>query len=209
MKNVVLFISFLLSAVSAAGQAVPYAQRLMAESISAIESTGDYRADFTYTTGGETEPRKCVLYAQGDKYRLETDLFTVLSDGKYVYAITDDEKEVSVHDVKEAGQNMGFAPVQVILKRFSETFTPRTDRLEGVVQYLRLFPKDANNPTDYIRVGIDTATKLPVYIEEVSANGAHTVLKISAILRGKGTDAALYRFDDEKYKKMGYYIARP
>lgn len=209
MKNVVLFISFLLSAVSAAGQGVPYAQRLMAESISAIESMGDYRADFTYTAGGETEPRKCVLYARGDKYRLETDLFTVLSDGKYVYAITDDEKEVSVHDVKEAGQSMGFAPVQVILKKFSETFTPRTDRLEGAVQYLRLLPKDGNSPTSHIRVGIDTTTKLPVYIEEVSVNGARTELKIAVILRGKGADETLYRFDDAKYKKMGYYIARP
>ena len=209
MKNVVLFISFLLSAVLAAGQAVPYSQRLMAESISAIESMGDYRADFTYTTGNETEPRKRVLYARGDKYRLETDLFTVLSDGKYVYAITDDEKEMGVHDVKDAGQSMGFAPVQVILKRFSETFTPRTDRLEGAVQYLRLLPKDGSSPTDYIRVGIDTTTKLPVYIEEVSANGARTVLKIAAILRGKGADETLYRFDDAKYKKMGYYIARP
>lgn len=209
MKNAVLFISFLLSAVSAAGQGVPYAQRLMAESISAIESMGDYRADFTYTVGGETEPRKCVLYARGDKYRLETDLFTVLSDGKYVYAITDDEKEVSVHDVKEAGQSMGFAPVQVILKKFSETFTPRTDRLEGAVQYLRLLPKDGNSPTSHIRVGIDTTTKLPVYIEEVSVNGARTELKIAVILRGKGADETLYRFDDAKYKKMGYYIARP
>lgn len=209
MKNIVLFISFLLSVFSAAAQTVSYAQRLMAESIAAIESMGDYRADFTYTTGDETEPRKCVLYAQGDKYRLETDLFTVLSDGKYVYAITDDEKEVSMHDVKDAGQSMGFAPVQVILKKFSETFTPRTDRLEGTVQYLRLLPKDANSPTDYIRVGINTTTKLPVYIQEVSANGAHTVLKITSILRGKGADGSLYHFDDAKYKKMGYYIARP
>ena len=209
MKNAVVFISFLLSAVSAAGQTVPYAQRLMAESISAIESMGNYCADFTYATGSETEPRKCVLYAKDDKYRLETDLFTVLSDGKYVYAITDDEKEVSVHDVKEAGQSMGFAPVQVILKKFSETFTPRTDRLEGSVQYLRLLPKDGNSPTDHIRVGIDTATKLPVSIEEVSANGAPTVLKITSILRGKGLDDTLYQFDEGKYKKMGYYIARP
>lgn len=208
MKNTVLFVSFLLSAFSAAAQTVPYAQRLMAESIAAIESMGDYRADFTYAAGNET-PRKCILYAQDDKYRLETDLFTVLSDGKYVYAITDDEKEVSVHDVKDAGQSMGFAPVQVILKKFSETFTPRTDRLEGSVQYLRLLPKDANNPTDYILVGINTATKLPVYIEEVSANGAHTALKIVSILQGKGAGDTLYRFDDAKYKKMGYYIARP
>lgn len=208
MKNTVFFVSFLLSAFSAAAQTVPYAQRLMAESIAAIESMGDYRADFTYAAGNET-PRKCILYAQGDKYRLETDLFTVLSDGKYVYAITDDEKEVSVHDVKDAGQSMGFAPVQVILKKFSETFTPRTDRLEGSVQYLRLLPKDENSPTGHIRVGIDMTTKLPAYIEEVSVNGARTVLKIAVILRGKGTDDALYRFDEGKYKKMGYYIARP
>lgn len=209
MKNVIfLSVSFLLSVFPAAGQAVPYAQRLMAESVSAIEAMGDYRADFTYVTGNET-PRKCILYALGDKYRLETDMFTVLSDGKFVYAIADDEKEVGVQDVKEAGQSMGFAPVQVILKKFSETFTPRTDRLEGAVQYLRLLPKDADSPTDYILVGINTTTKLPVYIEEVSHNGGHTILNIASVLRGKGADASLYRFDDGKYKKMGYYIARP
>ena len=139
---------------------------------------------------------------------METDEFTLVSDGQYTYTVMDAEQEVTVRSVSDP-EASALGSVQAILRRFADTFTPRTDRREGTVQYLRLMPREQDNPSQYVLVGIDTATGMPVRVEDVARDGSHTVLDIVSIVRGEGAADSLYRFDAKKYEQNGYYIARP
>ena len=191
----------------AAAQTPSYAQRLLDRTIAALESMDNYRADFTYAYG-QGAAEKGVMYAKGGKYRVETEPFTIVCDGQYTYTVMDDEQEVAVRSVSDP-ESAAWGSVQDILSRFAGAFEPRTDRLDGAVQYLRLVPRQQDNPSQYVLVGIDTATGMPVRLEDVARDGARTVLDIVSLERGKGALEALYRFDAGEYEQKGYYIARP
>ena len=96
-----------------------------------------------------------------------------------------------------------------MLRGVLTSYEPRTDKREGDIQYLRLVPTNQGSPLQYILIGIDMKTKLPVFEEEVLVSGGRSSVKIGNVERGKGSDEVLYRFDQEKYKKEGYYIAKP
>lgn len=190
------------------GQQTPsYAARLLDQAIARLESMSDYRADFTLSYG-ENPASRGTMYAAGDKYRVETADFTLLCDGRFTYTVMDDEQEVTVRPVSDS-EEAALGTVQQILRRFAEQFVPRTDERKGTVQYLRLVPRDPNHPTQYILVGIDTSTGLPVRMEEVSREGARTVLEVLSLERGEGASPARYEFREEDYRQKGYYIARP
>lgn len=210
MKNNIAYIFLLLLGVAggqASAQDNSYAQRLLDRTVSVLESMADYRADFVYTYP-QASPQSGTMYARGDRYRVETDEFTLFSDGQYTYTVMDAEQEVTVRSVSDP-EASALGSVQAILRRFADTFTPRTDRREGTVQYLRLMPREQDNPSQYVLVGIDTATGMPVRVEDVARDGSHTVLDIVSIVRGEGAADSLYRFDAKKYEQNGYYIARP
>ena len=189
-------------------QTPSYARRLLDATISTLESMDDYRAEFTLAYA-DVPAEKGVMYAKGEKYRVETDAFIMLCDGRYTYVIQDDEQEVTVRDLSDPEAGTLGGSVQQILRRFADAFVPRTDRREGTVQYLRLEPREQNNPSQYVTVGIDTENGLPVSLEDVSREGSHALLTIVSLERGAGALPSLYDFDAEKYSKKGYYIARP
>lgn len=211
MKQTILCILACFSCAAAwamPGQQTPsYAARLLDQAIARLESMSDYRADFTLSYG-EVPAARGTMYAAGDKYRVEMADFTLLCDGRFTYTVMYDEQEVTVRSVSDSEAVM-MGSVQQILRRFAAQFVPRTDRREGTVQYLRLVPRDPDNPSQYLSVGIDTATGLPVRMEEVSRDGSRTVLDVISLERGGGASPALYEFREEDHRQKGYYIARP
>ena len=103
MKNTIAYIFLLLLGVAggqASAQDNSYAQRLLDRTVSVLESMADYRADFVYTYP-QASPQSGTMYARGDRYRVETDEFTLFSDGQYTYTVMDAEQEVTVRSVSD------------------------------------------------------------------------------------------------------------
>ena len=99
MKNTIAYIFLLLLGVAggqASAQDNSYAQRLLDRTVSVLESMADYRADFVYTYP-QASPQSGTMYARGDRYRVETDEFTLFSDGQYTYTVMDAE-QIGYHE---------------------------------------------------------------------------------------------------------------
>ena len=206
-KNITLVFALLLGG-QVFSQDEPYARRLMNETLAAIETMTDFRAEITTEGENGAVSQKGVLYVKGEKSRLELGAVTAISDGEYTYVVQPEEKEVMVNRLSEEEKKAGNILLSMLWGVLT-SYEPRTDKREGDIQYLRLVPTDQGSPLQYILIGIDTKTKLPVFEEEVLVSGGRSSVKIGNVERGKGSDEVLYRFDQEKYKKEGYYIAKP
>ena len=206
-KNIALVFALLLGG-QVFSQDEPYARRLMNETLAAIETMTDFRAEITTEGENGAVSQKGVLYVKGEKSRLELGAVTAISDGEYTYVVQPEEKEVMVNRLSEEEKKAGNILLSM-LRGVLTSYEPRTDKREGDIQYLRLVPTDQGSPLQYILIGIDMKTKLPVFEEEVLVSGGRSSVKIGNVERGKGSDEVLYRFDQEKYKKEGYYIAKP
>lgn len=208
-KTLALFAVVLSVCLTAAGQSGTDAETLLSEAAAAIKKEKSYKAAFTYLMSGESASRSGVLYVSGEKYRLTMDFLDRIYDGRRTYNIMPDEKEVGIEEASTATAGNSLGSISDILNTFARDFTVSSGERKGAVRYLRLTPKDTRSATEYVLVGIDSATKMLVDVYEKSRSGGGTYLKVTGIDRGCKTDAAMFTFDREKYKKEGYYIAEP
>lgn len=210
MKKILALFAVVLSVcLTAAGQSGTDTEKLLSEAAAAIKKEKSYKATFTYLMSGEAASRSGVLYVSGDKYRLTMDFLDRIYDGRRTYNIMPDEKEVGIEESSSATAGNSLGSISDILNTFVRDFTSSAGVREGTVQYLRLTPKNARSTTEYVLLGIDTANMMLVDVTEKSRSGAVTYLRVASIDRGYKTDAAIFTFDREKYKKEGYYIAEP
>ena len=191
------------------GQGSVDGEKLLSEAAAAIKKEKSYKATFTYLMPGEAVSRNGVLYVSGDKYRLTMDFFDRIYDGRRTYNIMPAEKEVGIEESSSATAGNSLGSISDILNTFARDFTVLSGERKGTVQYLRLTPKNTRSATEYVLVGIDTATKMLVDVAEKSRSAGSTYLKVTGIDREYKTEAAMFSFDRGKYKKEGYYIAEP
>lgn len=183
-------------------------EKLLSEAAAAIKRRNRIKRHLR-TLCGEAVSRNGVLYVSGDKYRLTMDFLDRIYDGRRTYNIMPDEKEVGIEESSSATAGNSLGSISDILNTFARDFTVLSGERKGTVQYLRLTPKNTRSATEYVLVGIDTATKMLVDVTEKSRSAGSTYLKVTGIDREYKTEAAMFSFDRGKYKKEGYYIAEP
>ncbi len=130
--------------------------------------TADFEKDYTWALAGETQTLAGKLYLKkGDRYRIETELQTIVTDGKTVWTYSPEKSQVFVDRLEKSEENP--LPRDLLVK-YTNEFKPKYLRSETrngrechVVQL------DARNEDAFARsvtVWVDKKNFVAVQIEQ-------------------------------------------
>jgi len=163
--------------------------------------------EFQFNEGDEVQIGE--LFAVKEKFSLQVMDITQMYDGKLLYTISKDDKEVTI--LKPDENSNDFLTPTKILYTYKNNFTPTLDKtttIDGVkVQQIKLTPKQSNE-YDYIIIAIDVSTKTIKMYNEYLNSGETRSIKVKEYLESLIIPRALFKFDQSKYEKDGYIVTQ-
>lgn len=163
--------------------------------------------EFQFNEGDEVQIGE--LFAVKEKFSLQVMDITQMYDGKLLYTISKDDKEVTI--LKPDENSNDFLTPTKILYTYKNNFTPTLDKtttIDGVkVQQIKLTPKQSNE-YDYIIIAIDVSTKTIKMYNEYLNSGEVRSIKVKEYLESLIIPRALFKFDQSKYEKDGYIVTQ-
>ena len=158
---------------------------------------------------GEEPPLKSKIILQGDKYTLNYLGNTFIFDGKKLFVINNDEKEVTITDGDMNGDD-GFIYPSKLLTFYNEGYNFEMGDLKNIndrkIQYITLKPIDSESDIIRVELGIDI-TKMHIYkLIQTGLNGSKTTFTITEFKRNQTLSNNFFSFDEEKYKKLKFII---
>jgi outer membrane lipoprotein-sorting protein len=150
---------------------------------------------------------KIVL--QGEKYNLEYLGNTFIFDGKILYVINHDEKEITTNE-GDLSEDDGFIYPSKLLTFYKEGYNYKMGKLANMngrkIQFVELTPIDSDSEIVKVDLGIDAKTKHIYQLIQTGANGAKTTLTINQFKSDQNITDLVFKFDKKKYEKLDYLI---
>lgn len=146
---------------------------------------------------------------QKEKYNLDYLGNKFIFDGKKLYVINTEDKEVTTND-GDIDEGDGFIYPSKLLTFYKEGYnfswgTLATEKGRKI-QYVKLIPIDSASEIKEVQLGIDNKTNHIYKLIQIGANGSKTTFKINTFKSNQELSEKLFVFDKEKYLKMDYII---
>jgi outer membrane lipoprotein-sorting protein len=170
----------------------------------------DFTLSITLPERKKPEIQKGTILQQGDKYHLETTSQTIISDGKTVWFIVPNKKQVQISNADAKGNNAFISPKELLKMYERNEFVARTsgDGTEAgrAVTYIDLKPASTKKKSDFtsIRLSIDVAKNEIVSIRVSGRDQSKYNLAINKLTTKATISADKFSFDKTKY--AGYKI---
>lgn len=148
------------------------------------------------------------LYASKERYSLQIMDIQQMFDGKTLYTVLKDDKEVTVS--KPSKDNSDFLTPTKVLDLYKTEYTATLDKSEiskgQKIQKIKLSPKNKNSEISYIIVSIHTTDSTLYQYKEFLRNGSSRDINIKEYLENLIIPRSLFKFDRAKYEKDGYIV---
>tara|TARA_B110001450_G_scaffold115041_1_gene108749 strand:- start:543 stop:1199 length:657 start_codon:yes stop_codon:yes gene_type:complete len=158
---------------------------------------------------GDEPPLKSKIILQGDKYTLDYLGNKFIFDGKKLFVINNDEKEVTITDGDMNGDD-GFIYPSKLLTFYNEGYNFEMGDLKNnddrKLQYITLKPIDSESDIIRVELVIDI-TKMHIYkLIQTGLNGSKTTFTITEFKKNLTLSDNFFSFDEEKYKTPKFII---
>ena len=154
---------------------------------------------------GDEAPIRGQITIQGEKYSLNYLGNTFIYDGKKLYVINNDEKEISITDGDMSGDD-GFIYPSKLLTFYKEGYNFEMGELKTIngrkIQYVTLNPIDSNSDIIKVELAIDAKTKHIYKLLQTGSNGSKTTFTITEFKSNLPLTESFFSFDEAKYKKL-------
>lgn len=188
------------------------AKALLDEVYKKVSSYKNIYIDFRYSFENSKEHIKQDtrgnVTLSGEKYLLNYMGVTKLFDGKKIYTIIPENEEVTIETANNKDEQM-IMPSQM-LTFYKKDFFYKWDIVQQVkgrkIQYIELKPIKQSSDIKLILLGIDTTTKHIYNLIQVGKNEAKTTITINEFKTNQPLSGNEFVFNEDKYKKQGYYI---
>jgi len=169
-------------------------------------------ADFTLSIEipeeGE-EIQKGKMYQQGEKYNLQLEGQSLISDGTTLWVYLKNNNEVQINDVPdedEIGDEI-LSPKDLLRVyekgNFYYALTNESVKSGKTVQEIEFKPKDAENSEYFkMRLMVEKKSSHIMSIKAFSKDGSRYTLAISDMIPNKSYDASTFVFDKSKYPNV-------
>ncbi|MEA1786306.1 outer membrane lipoprotein carrier protein LolA [Arenibacter sp. GZD96] len=212
MKKIALIVLFLVANMVGA-QNADKAKALLDEVYQKVKSYNNVYVDFKYslqnTEANINQETRGDVTLEGDKYLFNYLGAQQIFDGKKVYTIVPENEEVTIENKSDDAQTI--TPSKM-LTFYRQGHTYEWDILQNVqgrkIQYVKLTPIDSKSEIKSILLGIDNETKHIHKLIETGKNGTNTTITVNSFKTNQPLSKTLFTFDENKYKKEGYYIVR-
>lgn len=217
MKKIVFLFVGLLISVSTFAQTDTKAKSLLDQVSSKMGAYNDMYIGFSQTLSneeagikeGDEPPIRGEINLKGEKYNLNYLGNNFIYDGKKLFVINNDEKEVSITDSDMSGDD-GFIYPSKLLTFYKDGYNYKMGKLKNVngrnIQYVTLNPIDSNSDITKVELGIDAKTMHIYELIQVGSNGARTRFIIDKFKSNQNLSDNFFRFDRNKYVNQNYTI---
>ncbi|WP_299063256.1 outer membrane lipoprotein carrier protein LolA [uncultured Polaribacter sp.] len=158
---------------------------------------------------GDEPPIRGKITLQGEKYSLNYLGNQFIFDGKKLYVINNDEKEVTITDGDMGGDD-GFIYPSKLLTFYNEGYNFAMGNLKNLngrqIQLVTLNPIDSNSDIVKVELAIDAKTKHIYKLIQTGSNGSKTTFTITEFKSNTSLSDTFFTFDVEKYKKLKFSI---
>ncbi len=143
--------------------------------------SADFQKDYTWALAGETQTMTGKLYLKkGDRYRIETEVQTIVTDGKTVWTYSADKQQVFIDNMTKSQENP--LPRDLLIK-YTNDFKAEYVRSEKFgpsdCYVVRLRPRQEDDSfAKSVTVWVDQKNWIAVKIEQVDLNENLTVYKL-------------------------------
>lgn len=158
---------------------------------------------------GNANPEIGEVYAAKEKYNLNVMGINQIYDGKTLYTIVKEDKEVTVSMPEKDSDDL-LTPVKV-LGMYQTGYKYELDKTKTIdgkkIQFIKLTPTGSSN-VNYIQVGVNQENKTLYQYKEIYKDGTIRTITIKEYLENLIIPKALFKFDKPKYEKDGYIVTR-
>ncbi len=158
---------------------------------------------------GDEPPIRGQISLQGEKYSLNYLGNKFIFDGKKLYVINNDEKEITVTDGDMGGDD-GFIYPSKLLTFYKEGYNFEMGKLENLngrkIQFVTLNPIDSQSDITKVELAIDAKTTHIYKLIQTGSNGSKTTFTITEFKSNQTLSNNYFSFDEAKYKKLNFSI---
>ncbi|WP_435414770.1 LolA family protein [Polaribacter aestuariivivens] len=158
---------------------------------------------------GDEPPIRGEINLEGEKYILNYLGNQFIYDGKKLYVINHDEKEISITD-GDLGGDDGFIYPSKLLTFYKEGYNFKMGKLENnqgrQIQYVTLNPIDSNSDIVKVELGIDAKTKHIFNLIQTGSNGSKTTFTITKFKKNEELSENFFKFNKAKFLSQNYTI---
>jgi outer membrane lipoprotein-sorting protein len=158
---------------------------------------------------GDEPPIRGEINLQGEKYNLNYLGNIFIYNGKTLYVINNEEKEVSITK-GDLGGDDGFIYPSKLLTFYQEGYNFEMGEIKNIkgrqIQFITLNPIDSASEIIKVELGIDAKTKHIYKLIQIGANGAKTSFTITKFKSNQELSNSFFQFDKQKYLSQKYTI---
>lgn len=187
------------------GQNYADAVRIMDSCVKKVKDINTYKSTIEYDSQNFSG-RATLLFSDG-KYSFTTSDVVRMCDGKYIYTIMNDIKEVNVENIDTDGGALG--SMSDILNIFVRNFKPYAVTRKNDSWFIEMRPVAQDRELESVEIEVDIKSLLPLSFVEKMRDGNGSVIKIIELTPVVKIQESEFYFDEKKYKESGYYIVRP
>ncbi len=166
-----------------------------------------YYIKFNLENGGKSYQGE--VFSLKEKFNLNVMDVNQIYDGKKLYTISNDDKEVTISN----SQNMDdlLTPTK-ILNSYTNDFTYKLDKKQTIggqpIQFIKFTPKNNQSSVQYALLGVNTNNNQIYQYKEVSKGNQTTSITVKEYLENLIIHKSYFNFDSNKYKSKGYVVTQ-
>lgn len=191
----------------------PQAKAILDKLRKKYDAYNSLEADFTLEIQFPEQPKevqKGTLIRQGDKYKLDLASQSVVSDGKALWLILHNNKEVQINNVPDPDEVDESLLTPEALFNFYEKgkyvyqFVNEFTEKGKLVQHIEFKPLDQYSGYSKLRLVVDKRKNEIVSVTAFAKDGSRYVFNIGTFLPNKSYASNFFTFDKSKYSD--YYV---
>lgn len=165
--------------------------------------------DFEHHNSGKTSKQSGEVYSAKQKFNLNVKDVNQIFDGKKLYTISKDEKEVVISN---ASNTEDFLTPTKVLNSYKTGYHYTLDKKQSVgghtIQYIKLTPTTQNTTMKYSLLGVNVKNNQIYSYQEFGKDGSKTLITVKEYLENLIIHKDYFNFDQKKYKSKGYIVTQ-
>lgn len=153
---------------------------------------------FSYTAGDASQTG--IFYSDNNRYKLKIMGTEQIFDGKKVYSISEEDKEVTI--AKPNDNQVAFSPLSYLdsyKKDYNVSYSGKKT-ISGIpVDVIKMTPVKSNGLKS-VTLYVNTSQKKLIKLEQVSTNNDLAVITISNYKENQTLSPSIFTFDKSKYQ---------
>lgn len=195
-----------------AGDSDPQAKAILDKLRKKYDAYQSLEADFSLEIQLPEQPKEVQqgkISRQGDQYRVELGSQTIISDGKALWMVLHNNKEVQINDIPDEEDSDTFLSPQSFFSFYDKggfiyVLSNEYAQSGKIIQQIEFKPTDDYADYSKLRMNIDRNKNEVVDVIAFGKDGSRYTFKLNQLTPNKSFAANFFKFDKAQYP--GYYV---